>query len=147
MNLVFIYNNGKTFTAKNVVAVETEQRKGIAISVTLTTSEHHIPKFAENTPRLTSTNGIEFVEAIEVAAFKNVTYKVDAKESGLAAVILNRSPEFGDDCRTFTVIPFRGFAEGETPIKIDELVDGIIWSQGFPQGLHVSALDIAESAK
>lgn len=152
MKLTFIYNNGKTYTLNNVIDFDTLDRKGIATDIQVRVYEVARAVFPQRKPEPTDSNGINFVTTIESEAFRSLSYTVSAEKSGLSVVVVESSPEFGDDSRRYEVIPFRGFKEGETPLKGDELIDSIIWGQGLPMGLHArkddadSTSQAAESA-
>lgn len=147
MKLTFIYNNGKTYTLNNVIDFDTLDRKGIATDIQVRVYEVARAVFSQRKPEPTESNGINYVTAIESEAFRSLSYTVNAEKSGLSVVVVESSPEFGDDSRRYEVIPFRGFKEGETPLKADELIDSIIWGQGFPMGLHARKDDTDSTAQ
>lgn len=147
MKLTFIYNNGKTYTLNNVVDFDTLDRKGIATDIRIRIYETARAVFSQRTPESTESNGILGVGVTEAEAFRYMSYIVNAEKSGLSVVVVESSPEFGDASRRYEVIPFRGFKEGETPLKSDELIDSIIWGQGFPMGLHARKDDVDSTAQ
>jgi hypothetical protein len=128
--VIFVYNNGKTFTQRNVVDLTIiEQVKGIPTGVLVGVEEITEAKFVEQVPR--DRGGITPLFAASVPAARAFSYTVNSKESGLLAVIIESGPQYGDATRGYKVIPFRTFVEGETPIKIEEVIEGLLWSQGL----------------